>query len=301
MASKIKVHFLGTSAQIPSAKRNHSAILLTYNEENILVDCGEGTQRQFRKARLNPCRLTRILITHWHSDHVLGLPGLLSTLALSGYNKTLFIYGPKGTKEFIKDLLKLFNFQKNYEIIVEETSGGKFYDSKEFYLESERMHHGIPSNAYNFVIKDKFRLDKKKISKSKIPAGPLLGKLKEGKDVVHEGKKYSAKDYVYEEKGKKISIVMDTLVNDRIVPFARNADMFICDSSFSSENDKEAKEHLHLTARQDGKSAKSAKVKKLVLTHISQRYENNLKVLLQDAKKEFKNTFLAEDFSEFEI
>ncbi len=87
----IKITFLGTSDQIPSAKRNHTAILLTYKGENILVDCGEGTQRQFRKARLNPCKITRLLITHWHGDHVLGIPGLLKTLALSGYNKTLSI------------------------------------------------------------------------------------------------------------------------------------------------------------------------------------------------------------------
>ena len=104
----IKVTFLGTADQIPSSRRNHTSILLTYNEENILVDCGEGTQRQFRKAHLNPCKVTRILLTHWHGDHILGLPGLLSTLSLSGYNKTIFIYGPKRTKTFVKELLRIF-------------------------------------------------------------------------------------------------------------------------------------------------------------------------------------------------
>ena len=79
---KTKITFLGTSQAIPTAKRNHTAVLLSYKDENILIDCGEGTQRQFRKAKLNPCKLTRILITHWHGDHVLGLPGLLQTLAL---------------------------------------------------------------------------------------------------------------------------------------------------------------------------------------------------------------------------
>ena len=84
MTAKIKVTLLGTSGQIPSANRNHTAILLTYEGENILIDCGEGTQRQFRKARLNPCKLTKLLITHWHGDHVFGIPGILSTLALQG-------------------------------------------------------------------------------------------------------------------------------------------------------------------------------------------------------------------------
>ena len=301
MTSKIKINFLGTSAQIPTAKRNHSAIFLSYEGENILVDCGEGTQRQFRKAKINPCKLTRILITHWHSDHILGLPGLLSTLALSGYNKTLYIYGPRGTKEFVKDLLKMFNFKKNYEIVVEETEGGKFCETKEFYIDSKRMHHRIPTNAYSFVIKDKLRLDKKKIKKSKLPFGPLLKKLKEGKDIIYEGKKFKSKNFVYGEKGKKISFVFDTLINERIVPFVKNSNLLICESSFSSENNKEAREHLHLTAEQCGDIAKKSKSDKLILTHISQRYENNLKELLGEAKKNFKNTLIVEDLDKLEI
>ena len=127
----IKITFLGTSDSIPSAERNHTAILLTYYGENILVDCGEGTQRQFRKAGLNPCRITRILITHWHADHILGIPGLLKTLVLSGYNKTLFIYGPRGTKILMKALLKLFAFKGEYPIDVEEVDD-KFFETKDF-------------------------------------------------------------------------------------------------------------------------------------------------------------------------
>ena len=108
MTKKIELTFLGTSDAVPTKQRSHTSILLNYAGENILVDCGEGTQRQFRFAELNPCKITRILITHWHGDHVLGIPGILQTLALSGYNKTLYIYGPKGTKEFMQNLLKTF-------------------------------------------------------------------------------------------------------------------------------------------------------------------------------------------------
>src|SRR3989339_623098 len=111
---KIPICFLGTSQAIPTAKRNHTAMLLQYNDENILVDCGEGTQRQFRKAALNPCKITKLLITHWHGDHVLGIPGLLQTLALSGYNKILYIYGPRGTKKYIEEIMKIFNFVGKY-------------------------------------------------------------------------------------------------------------------------------------------------------------------------------------------
>lgn len=300
MASKIKVTFLGTSAQIPSAKRNHTAILITYKDENILVDCGEGTQMQFRKAQLNPCKLTTILITHIHGDHTFGLPGLLSTLNFSGYNKYLRIYCPKGAKKIIEEFIDIEHLKNGFKIKIEEVSG-KFYENEDFYLESESMQHGIPTNAYNFVIKSKSRIDKLKLKKYKIPEGPLLKNLKQGKDIVYEGKKYKAKELVYLEEGKKISFVLDTVLNNKIARFVKGADLLICDASFSSENSKEAKEHMHLTARQDGQIANSAKVKKLVLTHISQRYDNKLKELLDDAKKEFKNVVIAEDFSTFEI
>ena len=176
----IKLTFLGTSASIPSAERNPTSILLNYKDENILIDCGEGTQRQFRKARLNPCKVTRILITHWHGDHVLGLAGLLQTLNLSGYNKTLTIYGPRGTKEFMKVLLHTFVFQGKYKINVEEVEG-KFFENDEFYLEAEKMTHGTQCNAYTFVKKGRLRIDKKRLEKTKLK-GPILKKLKQGKE-----------------------------------------------------------------------------------------------------------------------
>jgi len=300
MTSKIKIKFLGTSAQIPTAKRNHTGILLTCNEENILIDCGEGIQRQFRLAELNPGKITRILLTHWHGDHVFGLPGLLSTLSFSEYNKTLYIYGPKGTKNFMNELLKTFNFRKNFQIVVEEIAKpGTFYENKEFKIESEFMKHGIPSNAYSFIIKDKLRIDKSKLKKAKIPEGKHLSELQRGRDISIDGKKFKAKNLTYLEKGKKISVVLDTLNNEKIIPFVKNSDLFVCESSFSSENNEEAKEHLHMTAEQAGIVAKKSSSKKLILTHISQRYEIKLKDLLNDAKKNFKNTEIAKDFDEF--
>lgn len=302
MPSKIKIKFLGTSAQIPTEKRNHTGILISYNSENILVDCGEGIQRQFRIAGINPGKITRILITHWHADHVLGIPGILSTLALSGYNKTLYIYGPKGTKEFMKELLHVFNFTKKYEIKVEDiTHSGIFFESKEFHLESESMEHGIPTNAYSFVIKNRLRLDKSKLKKSKIPEGKHLSDLQKGKNISLNGKTYKAKDFIYQENGKKISIILDTLNNKKIDKFAKDSDMLVCESSFGNDLEEHAKEHLHLTSFQAGQIAKHSKSKKLILTHISQRYENNTKHLLNDAKKNFKNTVVANDFDEFEI
>lgn len=301
MTSMIKIKFLGTSAQIPTEKRNHTGILISYNSESILVDCGEGIQRQFRIAKINPGKITKILITHWHADHVLGIPGILSTLALSGYNKTLQIYGPKGTKEFMKELLHVFNFQKKYDIKVEEVTSGTFFEDKEFKLEAESMSHGIPANAYSFIIKDKFRIDKSKLKKAKIPEGKHLSEIQKGKDVKLNGKKIKAKDFIYIEKGKKISVILDTSYNNKVEKFAKDSNVIICESSFGKDLEEHAKEHLHLTSFQAGQIAKRSKSKKLVLTHISQRYENNTKHLLEDAKKSFKNSIVAEDFDELEV
>jgi ribonuclease Z len=300
MASRIKLTFLGTSDQIPSKDRNHPAMLLTYEGENILIDCGEGTQRQFRKADLNPCKITRILITHWHGDHILGLPGILSTLALSGYSKELYIYGPKGTKKFVDELFRVFNFKRQYNIVVEEVSG-KFFETKDFYLSAEKMEHGIPCNAYSFIKKGQFRIDKKKLEKAKILPGPHLQKLKEGKDLIYEGKKYKAKDFTFKDSDMKVSFVLDTKNNPRIIPFVKESDIFICESSFSDELKDQANEHFHMIAKEVGEIAKKAKVKKLVLTHISQRYEKILEVILKEAKKAFKSTILVKDLDVLEI
>ncbi len=300
MTSKTKLTFLGTSDSIPSAERNPTSILLTYKGENILVDCGEGTQRQFRKAKLNPCKVTRILITHWHGDHVLGLPGLLQTLALSGYHKTLFIYGPRGTKQFMKNLFKTFVFKQEGKIKIEEVDG-KFFETDDFYIEAKKMTHGTPCNAYSFVKKGKLRIDRDKLKKSKLPSGPLLKKLKDGKNITYKGKKYLAKNLTFQEGSKKISFVFDTSLNKFIVPFVKDSDLLISESTFNSELEEKARKHNHLTAKQAAEIAKKSKSKKLVLTHISQRYEKEPKKILDDAKKIFKNSSIAKDLDVVEI
>ncbi|VVB82780.1 Ribonuclease Z [uncultured archaeon] len=295
----IKLVFLGTSDAVPSAERNHTSILLNYKDENILIDCGEGTQRQFRKAELNPCKLTRILITHWHGDHILGIPGLLQTLSFSGYEKTLFIYGPKGTKEFMNQIFKTFIFQGKFKIQIEEAEN-KFFENEDFYLEAKKMTHGVPCNAYTFVEKTKIRIDKQKLQKTKIH-GPILQKLKQGKDIVYDGKKYLAKNLTYKEEGKKISFVFDTSFNKDIVPFVKNSDLLVCESTFGEELEEKAGEYKHLTSKQSAEIAKKSNSKKLVLTHVSQRYNKNQADILKTAKKNFKNSVLAKDLDIFEI
>lgn len=297
----VKITFLGTADSIPSVNRNHTSILLNDNKENIIIDCGEGTQRQFRKASLNPCKLTRVLITHWHGDHVLGLPGILSTLALSSYSKKLFIYGPVGIKKKIKDMLEVFSFKREYEINVEEISQGRFFENDDFYLEAEEMEHGIPCLAYSFTKKGKLRIDKKKLLASGLEQKPYLKDLTLGKDITVDSKKYFSKKLTYLEKDKKISIVMDTKFNKKIKPFVKNSDILISEGTYDSSLESEAEEKMHLTVSQAAKIAKLAKVKKLIITHISSRYLKDLDGLLSEAKEIFNESYFAKDLDSFEI
>ena len=138
MAEKINLTFLGTGSSIPTARRNHPAILLKYKAENILIDCGEGTQRQFRKAGLNPYKVTRILISHWHGDHILGLPGLLQTLDMNGHSGKLIIYGPSGGKKKFQEMIVPYLSRRamSYDIVVKEVGEGVVFDGGDFFIEA---------------------------------------------------------------------------------------------------------------------------------------------------------------------
>ncbi|MFH1823458.1 MAG: ribonuclease Z [archaeon] len=295
-----KITFLGTSQAVPTKEKNQTAILLSYNSENILIDCGEGTQRQFKIAGLNIMKINKILITHWHGDHILGLPGLLQTMALGNYAKTLKIYGPTGTKRFIDLLLKLFIFRDKIKVDVQEIDkNGKFLDEKEFYLEAYKMKHQAPCLAYSFIEKDKRKLQMTYLKKLGVKNGPILGKIQRGEKVKHNGKLISLEKATKLIPGKKFSFVLDTLYHPDCVNVAKNADLLVTEACFLKDREDLAKERSHLTAEQAAKIAKKAKAKKLIVTHISKRYDKKENLILKEAKKIFKNTELAKDFTSF--
>ncbi len=296
---KIKITFLSTGDAVPTKARSHTAILLNYKEENILIDCGEGTQQQFKKADLNPCKLTRILISHWHGDHILGIPGLLQTLAMIGCNKKIKIYGPKGTNYSFSLIKKLVNIELPIEI--NEVSNKKIIETPDFYIETSSMHHTKPANAYSFVIKDKIRLDKKKLAKYSLPNSKILKDLKEGKSITYKNKTIKPSQVSFIEKGKKITFILDTMMNQNAISLAKNSDILIIESAFLSKEKDKAREFKHLTVIDATTIAKKAKVKKLILTHISQRYEHKMHEIEEEAKKHFKNVSLAKELHTIEI
>ena len=145
----ISITFLGTGNAVPTELRNHTSILISCDSENMLFDCGEGTQRQFKIAKISPHKVSKIFITHWHGDHILGLPGLLQTLAMTEYKKTLQIYGPKGTKQHMQEISAFINEVK-IPLQVHEIASGKIVETKDFIVSALEMNHGIPALAYSF-------------------------------------------------------------------------------------------------------------------------------------------------------
>ena len=296
----MQLTFLGTSAMVPTKERNHSGLLLEYKGEGILFDCGEGTQRQLKKAGLKATKVSKICISHWHGDHVLGIPGLLQTLAASDYDKTIELYGPKGTKQHMTAMFEAFVFDRALKLKVTEVHKGKFFESKDFVLAAYPLRHGITSLGYVFQEKDRLRIDLKKAKKFGIPEGPLMGKLQEGKSITHNGKKIDPDDVTYKVKGKKIGVIADTMLCDACYDIAQDADLLISESSYASKLEAKAKEYKHMTAKQAGLVASQSNVKKLILTHFSTRYKNALE-LQEDAQQVFDDVVCAEDLMKITV
>ena len=310
MAEKVSINILGTASTVPTERRNHVAMLLKYKENNFLFDCGEGTQRQMRFAKLSPCKINKIFISHWHGDHSLGLSGLIQTMALNGYDGVLEIYGPIGTKEKMRGLLNknmddYFEYSKgeghNFEIKVFEKNSGVIFENDEFIINGLETKHHCKCLAYSFIVKEKNRLNKEKLEKFGLPNGPLVGKLAKGEVVEYKGKKINGKDLIYVETEKKFCYISDTEYFDNLINFSKESDVLVSESTYSTEEGDLAKRHHHMTSGQAAEIAKKSKSKALFLTHLSQRYSEIPKVLESEAKKVFVNTKVLEDFDIIEF
>jgi len=296
----MEILFLGTACMFPTKERNHSSVFVRYKNEGILVDCGEGTQRQLRIADIKPSKITKILISHWDGDHVLGLPGLLQSMNASEYDGKLKIYGQKGIKNRIKKVLDAFPFDNRLDLEVIEIKKNPFFENKDFKLESFKLEHFPASLGFNLIEKDKRKILLSKVKKLGIPEGPLLGKLQENKSIKWKGKVISPKEVTCLVKGKKISFVSDTVLCNNIYKNVKNADILVTDATYTSLHEDLAKKYKHMTSKQAAQVASKCNVSKLVLTHFSQRYKD-ISEVLNEAKDIFPNTIVAHDFMKIKI
>lgn len=296
----LDVIFLGTASMVPTVERNHSGVLITYRDEGILVDCGEGIQRQLRIAGISPTKITKLLISHLHGDHVLGIPGLMQSMAANNYSWTLEIYGPEGTAVFINKLRATFILEGKIDVKVVEVKNKRFVDTKHFALEAMMLHHTAPCLGYSFIEKDRVNINVKYLEKFGLKSHPILKELQMGKDIKWKDKLIKAKDATIVTKGKKITAITDTGLCKECYELAKDSDLLICESTYDQEMEEKAKEYRHLSSNQAAEIAKASKSKRLILTHFSQRYKTITKLKSQ-AKKIFKNVECAKDFMKISL
>ncbi|MBT5740166.1 ribonuclease Z [Candidatus Woesearchaeota archaeon] len=295
----IDIQFLGTACMAPTKNRNHSATLLKFKGMHILFDCGENTQRQMKIAGIKPGKTTHLLITHWHGDHVFGIPGLLSTMGAESPDQHLQIYGPKGTKKYMEHLLKSFSGHDIANFTITEVNQGIIFENEDFFIEAQPMKHSIPCVGYAFQEKDRLRINVAKAKKLNL-TGPVLGKLQKGKNVTVDGKKILANDLTYSVEGKRIGYVVDTLLCTGATKIAQDCDLLIAEGTHLDEIKEKTERAKHLTVKQAALLASEHNVKKLVVTHLSQRYKSTDRIV-EEARTYFDNYIVAEDFMRFKL
>lgn len=299
----MEVLFLGTGAGIPGKLRNVTSIALKFLEEKgtvWLFDCGEATQHQILHTTLKPRRVEKIFITHLHGDHIFGLPGFLSSRSFQGGTTPVVIYGPKGLKEFVQLSLAVSETNVTYPLHFVEIEEGVIFEDDQFVVTARLLDHGIPSYGYRIVEKDRpgpLLVDK--LKEMGIRPGPVYKKLKEGETVeLEDGRTIDGKQFTGPGiKGRIVAILGDTRICQAAMDLSANADLLIHEATFAEGEEELARKYYHSTTVQAARTALEAKAKKLLLTHISSRYERDVwPKLEEEARKIFPNSEIAVDF-----
>lgn len=299
----MEIIFLGTSSAVHSKERNHPSIAFKGFGEVFLFDCGEGTQKQMLFTKVSPMKISKIFISHFHGDHILGLPGLLQSLGLQGREEKLTIYGPRGLNK-VKNAIFSFGYCKiDFPVEFIEIDSGIVEETDEYIIKSQLVRHNVPSLAYSIEEKKKPRFLREKAIELGVPVGPAFGKLHNGQEIEVNGKIIKPEQVLGEpRKGIKITYSGDSRPCEEMIEIAKDSTILIHESTFTSEEATNAEEHGHSTSIDAAYIAEQSNSKELILTHISTRYgENYSKVILKEAKEVFENTKLAHDLMEIEI
>jgi ribonuclease Z len=299
----MKVITLGTSSGTPTKDRNVSSLAIFVNGRWLLFDCGEGTQYRLLRAPVKLGQLDAIFLTHVHGDHIFGLPGLLATLSMQHRPDPLYIYGPKGIRDFVTMSLRFSVTRLSYELKITEVEPGVVRKTDGYTVSCLPLDHQVLDFGYSIVEDDhpgKFDIEKAK--ELGIPPGPLYGKLQSGQDIVlSDGREIKSSEIVgLPRKGRKIVYCTDTRPCQNSVELARNANLLIHESTYAEDLAEEAPPRGHSTAMQAATIAQKAQVERLLITHFSPRYLDS-SILLNEARSIFPKTDAARDFLEIEI
>lgn len=289
---------LGCSSQQPTRQRNHGAYLLRWNDEGLLFDPGEGTQRQFIFADVAPPVVNRIFISHFHGDHCLGLGSMLMRLNLDKVTHPIHCYYPASGKKYFDRLRYCSSYHETIHVVEHPVSkAGLVEDDGNFRIEATFLEHGIENIGWRITEPNQRKFDHAKLEADNI-RGPMVRELIEKGVLTINDKTVALDDVSWIRPGDSIAIVIDTRFCQNAIEIARNARILLCESTYMQEHYDLAYQHYHLTARQAATIAKEAGVKQLILTHFSARYLN-LKEMEDEAKVIFPNTYVAEDLKRF--
>lgn len=289
---------LGCSSQQPTRFRNHGAYLFRWNDEGLLFDPGEGTQRQFIFANVAPTCVTRIFVSHFHGDHCLGLGSFLMRLNLDKVTHPIHCYYPASGKKYFDRLRYGTIYHETINVIEHPVyEEGIVHDDGKFKIEARFLDHGVENIGWRVTEPDQLKFDENKLASAQV-RGLLVRELLQNGKVEVNGKIVTLEDVSWIRKGDSIAIVIDTRPCANAIELARGAKILLCESTYLEEHKELAYRHHHLTARQAAEIAKEAEAKKLILTHYSARYLN-LKPFEAEARAVFPNTFAADDLKVF--
>ncbi|WP_405305816.1 ribonuclease Z [Methanobrevibacter sp.] len=296
----MEVTFLGTSSAVHSKDRNHPSIAAKAFGDVFLFDCGEGTQRQILFTNVSPMKISKIFITHFHGDHILGLPGLLQSMSLNGRESKLTVYGPRGLNK-IKDAIYSFGYCAiEYPVEFIEIGTGIIEETDEYVIKAQSVRHNVPSLAYSIEEKKKPRFLREKAIELGVPVGPAFGKLHNGEEVEIDGKIIKPEQVLGPpRKGIKLTYSGDTRPCEEMIMFAKDSTLLIHESTFIQKEAQNAEDYGHSTSQDAAFVARESNSEKLIITHISTRYgEEYAQIMLKEAQEIFENTELARDYLE---
>ncbi|HVL51985.1 MAG TPA: ribonuclease Z [Actinomycetota bacterium] len=285
---------LGTAGQVPTRQRNLNGYLLQWDNEALLFDPGEGTQRQMLMARVKSTSITRILITHFHGDHCLGLPGVVQRLALDGVTRPVRLYYPAGGREYLDRLLRSSVSHGRVPLDLRPVQdSGVVDDGPGFSITAARLEHGAEVFGWRLEEPAGRRIVPERCEELGV-SGTQIGVLQRDRFLEKAGRRITLEEVSEPRPGQSFAFVMDTRICDRAVALASNADMLVCESTYLSTEAALAQKYGHLTAAHAALIAREAGARLLVLTHFSQRYDD-VALLLAEAQEVFPNTVAARD------
>lgn len=289
---------LGSSSQQPTRYRNHGAYLLRWNEEGMLFDPGEGTQRQFIFANVSPTTVTRIFISHFHGDHCLGLGSMIMRLNLDRVKHPIHCYYPASGKKYFDRLRYSTIYHETVNIIEHPINEeGLIHNDGNFSIEAFFLDHGIDCVGWRITEPERRKFDNTKLLAHSIK-GPAVRKLLQEKRLFVDGKTVFLDDVSAINKGDTFAMISDTKICKNTASVAKGAKMLLCESTYLERDRDLAFKNYHMTAKDASTIAKDAGCKYLILTHFSARYRD-MKEFEKESQKIFPNTQIANDFNYF--